>query len=427
MSESTYAKFALAARTSLSPKPASFGVLQLKCARGGSSSAQSEAKEKVTTLQRQQNSHTAPDRIPSIVQEVLRVPGQPLEAETRAFFEPRFGHDFSRVRIHTDAKAADSARAVDALAYTVGSEIVFGTAQYAPATMEGKMLLAHELTHVMQQNGNPAGQGETVLGEASDLYEREADRASSQIFSGMETSPSPGQENVGHVASGPPWHHRPARCEVRWQPRQPAFRGRPIITHGAPPRLQRQRVTTLPDVTVRVSERERARILKGSGWRQVDIIMTIVNFRGEPMTGFHAFAQFRAPGVAMQEENADIEGGSVFWSGVWLKPDGTLRLAAISMGAATVAPEGVTLYHLPDKGPMEFKAVQKSRQVTVAAKTSQEAASKVGAKGTMGVDFEVVKVGGEVSGEESQTKGTEVSVTWNVILPEAAFDLVQVR
>ena len=67
---------------------------------------------------------------PPIVHEVLRAPGQPLDPAARAFFEPRFGHDFSRICVHTDAKAGESARAISARAYTVGDQIVFGAGQY---------------------------------------------------------------------------------------------------------------------------------------------------------------------------------------------------------------------------------------------------------------------------------------------------------
>jgi hypothetical protein len=77
--------------------------------------------------------------------------GVPLPAEVRSYFEPRFGHDFGRVRVHADGDAARAATAVQARAYTVGRDIVFGDGQYAPATVEGKRLLAHELTHVVQQ------------------------------------------------------------------------------------------------------------------------------------------------------------------------------------------------------------------------------------------------------------------------------------
>ena len=90
---------------------------------------------------------------PPLVHDVLRSPGQPLDRATRAYLEPRSGHDFSRVRIHTDARAAASAQAVNALAYTVGRDVVFGAGQYAPATAQGRRLLAHELAHVAQQGG----------------------------------------------------------------------------------------------------------------------------------------------------------------------------------------------------------------------------------------------------------------------------------
>jgi Domain of unknown function (DUF4157) len=91
--------------------------------------------------------------VPPIVHDVLNGGGgQPLDATTRAFMEPRFGHDFSQVRVHTDGRAAESARAVNALAYTVGRDVVFGMGQYVPGTSVGRRLLAHELTHVVQQD-----------------------------------------------------------------------------------------------------------------------------------------------------------------------------------------------------------------------------------------------------------------------------------
>lgn len=92
-----------------------------------------------------------PDALPPIVYDVLRSPGQPLDPATRAFFEPRFGYDFGAVRVHTNAQAAESARAVNALAYTVRGDVVFGPGQYTPGTSEGQRLLVHELTHVIQQ------------------------------------------------------------------------------------------------------------------------------------------------------------------------------------------------------------------------------------------------------------------------------------
>ena len=83
----------------------------------------------------------------------LRGGGYPLSENNRAFFEPRFGRDFSQVRMHTDTHAAESARMVNARAFTVGRNVVFGAGQYAPGASEGRRLMAHELTHVVQQSG----------------------------------------------------------------------------------------------------------------------------------------------------------------------------------------------------------------------------------------------------------------------------------
>jgi hypothetical protein len=90
---------------------------------------------------------------PSLVNESLRSAGQPLEAGARRFLEGRFGHDFGHVRVHADSKANESAAAVEARAYTVGSHIVFGDGWYEPGSEAGRRLLAHELTHVVQQTG----------------------------------------------------------------------------------------------------------------------------------------------------------------------------------------------------------------------------------------------------------------------------------
>jgi Domain of unknown function (DUF4157) len=93
------------------------------------------------------------NEVPPIVQEVLSSTGQLLDSDTRDFMESRFGHDFSQVRVHTDERAVESTQAVNARAYTVGQDVVFGQGEYAPETMEGEKLLAHELTHVVQQAG----------------------------------------------------------------------------------------------------------------------------------------------------------------------------------------------------------------------------------------------------------------------------------
>jgi hypothetical protein len=90
---------------------------------------------------------------PPSVYEALRTPGAPLDAGTRSLMERRFGHSFAHVRVHTEERAAASARAVGALAYTVGRSIVFDRGRYAPHDGAGRSLLAHELVHTLQQSG----------------------------------------------------------------------------------------------------------------------------------------------------------------------------------------------------------------------------------------------------------------------------------
>ncbi|MGA2125462.1 MAG: DUF4157 domain-containing protein [Xanthobacteraceae bacterium] len=116
------------------------------------------ACEEEETLQtKQAGLPEAPGReAPGLVDDVLQSSGQPLDAATRAYFEPRFGHDFSQVRVHVDERAANSATAVGALAYTVGSSsgggnVVFSRGRYAPESDSGRRLIAHELVHVIQQ------------------------------------------------------------------------------------------------------------------------------------------------------------------------------------------------------------------------------------------------------------------------------------
>jgi hypothetical protein len=92
-------------------------------------------------------------RVPRVVDEALHSHGQPLDARTRDFFENRFGHDFGSVRTHVDNQAHSAARSVNARAFTVGRDIVFDRGEYSPGTSEGRLLLAHELVHVVQQQG----------------------------------------------------------------------------------------------------------------------------------------------------------------------------------------------------------------------------------------------------------------------------------
>jgi hypothetical protein len=142
------------------------GILQRKCASCSTHTIAGErcedCKNNQGILLRKSFDNSAPSEVPPIVNEVLNSSGQPLDESTRLFMEKRFGHDFSSVRVHTDLKAAESASAVHALAYTVGRNIVFGTGKYAPKTNVGQRLMAHELTHVVQQStGQSAGHIQT--------------------------------------------------------------------------------------------------------------------------------------------------------------------------------------------------------------------------------------------------------------------------
>jgi Domain of unknown function (DUF4157) len=139
-----------------------------------------------------------------------RASGQPLEAEVRASFEARFGQDFSSVRVHRDAEAAEAARSVSAQAYTAGDQIVFGEGRYAPASSAGRRLLAHELTHVIQQRRVPSssspnrkavagGQAELpTVSQPEEDAEREADRAAQEVIDGR---PVRVQENSSALLS----------------------------------------------------------------------------------------------------------------------------------------------------------------------------------------------------------------------------------
>ncbi|PWB58135.1 MAG: hypothetical protein C3F18_03020 [Nitrosomonadales bacterium] len=150
--------------------------LQRKCADDDCAE-----RRKKLSLQRSSINLAEPSEVPPIVHDVLRSPGQPLDTTTRAFMEPRFGHDFSQVRVHTDAKAAESARAVNALAYTMGRNVVCGTGQYAPGTSMGHRLLAHELAHVVQQQRANSYPYRFSFNRPSDPLEVEAERVANAI------------------------------------------------------------------------------------------------------------------------------------------------------------------------------------------------------------------------------------------------------
>ncbi|SRR5258706_509077 len=167
-------------------------MLQRKCACGNHamSGACDNCAKKESLLQRMAAHGVESSEAPSIVHEVLHSTGQPLDASTRAFMEPRFGHDFSRVRLHTDAPAAESARRVNALAYTVGRDIVFGAQQPALNSSAGRELLAHELAHVVQQQHVAAGTLPTFISQPSDAGEVNAEQLSRAVLAGERHVPA---------------------------------------------------------------------------------------------------------------------------------------------------------------------------------------------------------------------------------------------
>ncbi len=120
-------------------------------------------------------SHEQADIAPASVEQALTSPGRPLEPAIRQDMEQRFGHDFSQVRVHSGAAAEQSARDVNALAYTVRKEIVFGSGEYVPESSTGRHLLAHELTHVIQQRDKVAEGHNTLWIESRGAPEQQAD------------------------------------------------------------------------------------------------------------------------------------------------------------------------------------------------------------------------------------------------------------
>lgn len=178
--------------------PVRSGLLQRKCACGNSSGFTGKCEEcgEQQLMQRHSTAQAGPSTVPPIVHEVLHSSGQPLDANTRSFMEQRFNHDFSQIRIHTDARAAESAQAVNAQAYTVGQNIVFDARFYSPVTRVGRKLLAHELTHtIQQQDGMPTT---LEMANPNDVSEQEAQSISTRVE--QMRSVSAASRRVAHIA-----------------------------------------------------------------------------------------------------------------------------------------------------------------------------------------------------------------------------------
>lgn len=177
----------------ITPLPA---AVQRKCAACGEATGMTRDEtrpEDEDTLQARADGSSAPVTAPAApdsraapesVAQALGAAGQPLDSSSRSYFEPRFGRDLSQVRVHSGSLAARSARDVHAHAYTVGHDVVFGAGKYAPDTWQGRRLLAHELTHVVQQTGHSGRAGHS--GRLARYVIQRVDDASFESSSGVD-------------------------------------------------------------------------------------------------------------------------------------------------------------------------------------------------------------------------------------------------
>jgi hypothetical protein len=188
-------------------------VIQRECACGGTCSAcQGKAvdEEESPVLQREPSGAGTDGGVVDAGVIPVDSPGQPLDRSTREFMEPRLGSDFSDVRIHTDASAAQSASALAADAYTTGRDIYFAAGKYAPASRDGQHLIAHELTHTVQQ-GNGADvqvaakhSSKLIVTDPGDHLEQEAERAANKALSPEKPERSRRPGSISRPGRKPP-------------------------------------------------------------------------------------------------------------------------------------------------------------------------------------------------------------------------------
>ena len=288
-------------------------VLQRTCACGGTPGPDGEcAACRAKRLARKRDGvEASPAGVPPVVHEVLRSSGRPLDAATRAFMEPRFGHDFGRVRVHTDARAEGSARAVNALAYTVGNDIVFGTGQYAPGSAEGRRLLAHELAHVVQQGGTGgAVQPQLAVGATGDPAEVEADHVAARVTA---PHPTPAAGMAATLTPSPPVLRRQTRA-----PQRPVEGDTRLVTLPVETTAEgqvRRRIHVFRDLIpcpCRRVDETRTGVFYNPDLDNVAIAYrycrggTTVDFYGQLQSNATAFLQGRAPPVGTGRVGIDV-------------------------------------------------------------------------------------------------------------------------
>lgn len=168
-------------------------------------------------VQRDSTATAVEENAPGLVRETLQSSGVPLDSGIRAIIEPRFGFDFSNVRVHADDIGAASSRAVKANAYTVKNHIAFAPDKYSPSTLSGQSLLAHELTHVVQQAATPVAgtpiDGNLSISHPNDPFENEARSNTSPL----ESAPNSLKSFHSSLARIPATHHGAGNLHIQRQ------------------------------------------------------------------------------------------------------------------------------------------------------------------------------------------------------------------
>lgn len=189
------------------PTPVTSGLaIQRRCGCGATTDtigacAECTKNKERTILQRSARNSSNVLSVPPSVHQAMSTPGQPMDRSTRDFMEPRFGHDFSHVRLHTDRLAGESAEGINAHAYTSGNDIAFANGKYQPGSHSGRHLLAHELAHTIQQQGLQRRVSDYTLDTASDSHlEREAERAANAVVNGQRPVLLAGRTNTAIIS-----------------------------------------------------------------------------------------------------------------------------------------------------------------------------------------------------------------------------------
>jgi len=218
------------------------GLLQLQQAAGNSGVAGLVAQRRAAEDGDRDTEDTSP------VHDVIASKGSPLDPGTRREMEGTVGADLGDVEVHTDARAADSARSVQAHAYTVGNHVVFGEGRYQPETAEGKHTLAHELTHVVQQRQGPvdgtAAEGGIKVSHPNDRFEQEAESVARRVSSGdgagaggndgPTAAPAPDVQREADTAEPPAVQRQAAEEEQEEEPPAEAAAAGPEAATEAP-------------------------------------------------------------------------------------------------------------------------------------------------------------------------------------------------